>query len=354
MPRFFLIAAGLILVITVVLQLMPESPLVVTADSMPVQTTTVTLTAESKPMESGSPLAAPLKPVLRQVAQQYQRQNQWPSYSLPLSDHQLELIYPNQGAEISQSLQPLGLNGELRIDLDHFRYRVGETLSAQVSLIADDALLSQISELKITVIDRQKKTLQQLSSRLSEQSQGNQWQAQIIVPDSWPQEASVNAQMVFVDGQQLNYSAPFQVFDPVAEVAGVKTSHVDDNELIIPVDIKKAKSGYYKLAAALFTEQNQPIAYLQGKAKIASSTGMIELKVHGSLLAGLGPRQDLVIKSFQLRRIPARPGDGVIGWGISREPSYVIKQVNPALFDDRPFQNAQVIARAEFLKNLAQ
>ena len=354
MPRFFLISAVSVLVITALLQLRSETPLVVTANAMPVKAEVLAPTVAAEPTENTSPIAEPLKPVLRQVAQQYQRQNQWPSYSLPLSGHQLELIYPNQGAGISQPLQPLGLNGELRIDLDHYRYRVGETLSAQVSLIADDALLSQISELQITVIDRQKKTLQQLSSRNSEHSQASQWQAETEVSDRWPEEASVNARMIFVDGQQLNYSAPFQVFDPVAEVSGIKTPYVDNNELIIPVDVKKAKSGYYKLAAALFTAEDQPIAYLQGKTRIASSSGMIELKVHGSLLAALGSQQDLVIKSFQLRRIPARPGDGVVGWGVSREPSYVIKQVNPALFDDQPFQSAQVIARAEFLKKLGQ
>jgi len=298
---------------------------------------------------------AALKPALRQVAQQYLASNQWPEYSLPLANSQTELLQPNRGADVQHSFEPLGLDGGLQLTLDRYRYRYGDEALAQIILSASDQLNPQISRLTLTISDRHGKPVAELEQMsFAGNQQQYRGQRRFALASGWPQELQLNATLMFVDGQQLSYSAPFEAFDAVAEITGVEDSSVDDNHLIIPVTIRDAEPGYYKLAAALLDQRQTPLAYLQGKAQL-SSRGHIELKVHGSLLVYLSAPQTLYLSELQLRRIPARPGaDSRIGWGHSRESRYAVPGVDPGEFDATPFQSAQVEARAEFLKNLSQ
>lgn len=294
-----------------------------------------------------------LQPALQQVSRLYRQQNRWPDYSIPLAAHQQELLQPNQAAAMHYSLQPLGLDASLTLQLDRYRYRYGEPAAASVQLQAGDSLIGQIRRLQLQVSDRRQQVLATLASEPLSNNQW-QWRSEFEVAEQWPAELQLDARLQFADGQQLSYSVPFTAFTAVAEINGIAATHITDNQLQITLNIRDAEPGYYKLGAALLDQRQQPLAYLQGKGKIGRR-GELLLKVHGSLLAGLNGRQDLILSALQLRRIPAKPGDGQqIGWGVSRESQYTISDIDPARFSDTPFQNAGVNARADFLENLSQ
>jgi len=166
MKRLSLMISGLLVMAALVLYLVPQNRVDIAVGETMVRDDVVPAPAvwQSDQTVDKTEERHLLKPALQRVAVQYRHQNRWPEYSLPLSDSQTELIYPNQGAAIQHSLQPLGLDGELRIDMEHYRYRQGDQISVQVSLFGSRDLFAQTSQLQLTVTDRKKQAIQSLTA----------------------------------------------------------------------------------------------------------------------------------------------------------------------------------------------
>ncbi|WP_430460231.1 hypothetical protein ACQUQU_13535 [Thalassolituus sp. LLYu03] len=297
-------------------------------------------------------MPADMKKAIHQVAQAYAATATFPPYSIPLGAEHNELLTPNQGSHSHRSLEAYGLPGHLSVQLSAYRYRHDEMIDASVTLSGSDALFTQVARVSLSLRDRDGRQIQALSANASTSADHWLYHTRFGASPDWPAELNVSAEVQLTNGEHLSQSAPFSLFTPVAEISGVGDSQRDDNQLLIPVHISNAKPGYYKLGAALFYADKRPLAYLQAQGKISGSTGTLTLKVWGSLLTQLSAPQGLWLGSFQLRRIPEKPGPEV-GFGISQKDFYAVEEVNPADYQQVPFQDAQTASRVQFLQSLA-
>ena len=291
-----------------------------------------------------------LQPALAELAQVYEQQIRYPEYSIPLSEQQLDLLYPNRGAEVSRDLRPLGLNGDLVVSLDRYRAKVGSVLSWQGRLLGEDDLTSQISYLSARLEYSQSDINQVLTTAMQNTPSGLEIKGEFEVPNTELGEWRLVVTMALVDGADLRQSAVFHVIDPVAAITGIGRQQQQGNELVIPVQIEDAEPGYYKLSANIYSADERPLSHLQGKAKLGRR-GVIELRLHGSLIHSLPQAQALLLGQLQLRRIPAKPGSS-IRWGESEEAQYRLQEVNPQQFDSTPHQDATAVMRLQFLQQL--
>lgn len=89
---------------------------------------------------------------------------------------------------------------------------------------------------------------------------------------------------------------------------GLETAYVSGNDLVIPVRFDPEQSGYYALSAQLYSGET-PLAQLQQETSLGSSSAVIRLKAHGSVLANRDIQGTLQLRHLQIRRLPAAPGD---------------------------------------------
>lgn len=296
-------------------------------------------------------MSTPMQATISQVAAAYEHISQFPPYSIPLSEQQTELLEPNAGATNARDLSPIGLPGELVMTLSAFRYKVGDEIEATIVLSGDDSLFTQLAPLRLFLEDDDGKRITQLTARAQQNRNEWQWQSKFDAKEAWQGSLNIVAELVLTDGAYMQQRVPFEVFDAVAEITGLGSLRVENNELIIPVQIADAEPGFYKLAASLHRADQSPLGYLQAQARVSGS-GTIELKAHGMLLHTLTARQALWLGNFQLRKMPERPGPD-IAWGFSRDAFYRTDEVDPARFSGEPYQDEQTAMRLQFLQSLA-
>ena len=308
----------------------------------------------ARPPQPAQQLPQDMQAAIRNVADAYQQDSQYPPYSIPLSEAHSELLYPDAATASTRDLTIYGLPGSLSVSLSAYRYRPGDIIEADVHLRGDHTLFTQVARVSLSLRDKDNQLLQPLSAA-STTTSAEEWlyHARVGAQKDWPTELNLTAEVFLTNGESLKQSAPFQLFVPVAEITGLGNSSRHDNELIIPVQIKNAQPGFYKLGAALLYADHKPIAYVQGKGRISGSSGTLELKVWGALLAQMPDKARLELGSFQLRRIPEKPGPAV-GFGSSKQAFYTVGDINPADYSDLPYRNEQALQRLQFLQSLGQ
>ena len=298
-----------------------------------------------------------LTSTFQNVAAGYAVTSQFPSWSVPLDQHQTDLLNPNGESFNHRDLTPAGLPLTISMALSAYRYAPGEIIEGAVSLSGDADTLRRVRNVSVAITDSRLRPIKELQAVPASQtdsnstSAGTRWETHIAADPEWPQQLNYTTVVTLNDGQTVSQSSPFQVTAWSAMITGVGSHWQEGNELVIPVTVRDASPGYYKLGAALFDQQQQPVAYLQGKQSLSGSSGTIKLRVWGSLLQQLEQPQKLWLGSFQLRNVPSRPGSP-IQWGHSQQDRYPISTVDPARFDAEPYQDEQAQARLEFLQAL--
>lgn len=298
-------------------------------------------------------LAPEVKAAIKDVALAFEQSATYPPYSIPLTEHQPQLLTPNAGSKTQRSLEANGLPGELTVSLSAYRYRLDQLIEAEVSLIGNDELFTQVGRVQLSLRDQSNAIVKLVSANASLERERWSYTTSIEPDEEWPDELNLVAEVTLTNGESLRQSAPLRLFNPVAVIHSIGDARIEDNELVIPVNIRDAQPGFYKLGASLLLADKKPLAYLQGKAHLRGSSGTLELHAHGSLLSTLNTRQPLWLSSFQLRRIPEKPGPQV-GYGDSEHTMIRIPDVNPDDFSSLPYQNAQVAQRLQFLQSLGQ
>jgi hypothetical protein len=359
--KILLTSALLIGAIVLIAELLPNQAAVEIAPVASYSRTATSITATASPAvvqtqassAPGAQLNAAMREGIRDVAAAYEQTSSFPPYSVPLTEHHNELLAPNAGAVTERSLEASGLPGTLTVSLSAYRYQPDETIDALVNLSGDDALFAQVGRIELSVRDAHNKLIKTLTANASLERQRWQYSSRFQSEDDWPQELNLVAEVFLTNNESLRQSAPFRLFESVATISGIGDTYIDDNELVIPVTIRNAQSGFYKLGASLLYADKKPLAYLQGKARIQGSQGTVLLRAHGSILSTLNSPQPLWLSSFQLRRIPEKPGPEV-SYGDSSQPVIAVPEVDPADFSAIPYQSPQVAQRLQFLQSLGQ
>jgi hypothetical protein len=111
------------------------------------------------------------------------------------------------------------------------------------------------------------------------------------------------------------------------------------------------QSGYYALSAQLYSGEI-PLAQLQQETSLGSSSAVIRLKAHGSVLANRDIQGTLQLRHLQIRRLPAAPGDRT-DYAFGPEEGYEFSPPDLDGLRDQPAMNPESEQRAALLRQLA-
>ncbi|BES70240.1 hypothetical protein RE428_12580 [Marinobacter nanhaiticus D15-8W] len=280
--------------------------------------------------------------MLARVADQYEQASRYPVWSVPLSPEQASAY---RGNHYEPTTLRLPGDGQFTVTLEKFRFTRG-----------DDILIAAAIKGPQVVGNRLEATLEAPDSRdavasTSLQEAGSQGYFEgTLSADKAPGEYRLIVEAT-IDGRPVRHASSLSIEPYLGDFEGVGDPHISDNNLIIPVQFSAEESGFYSLSAQLYSGQ-QPIAQLQAEQRLDSTTGTINLRAHGTVLADRSLKGRLQLKALQLRQLPAKPGDRT-NHAFGPEEGYSFTPPDLDGLTDTPAVNPESEQRAALLRQLA-
>ena len=236
--------------------------------------------------------------MLASVAEEYQQTIRYPDYSVPLTKAQAEAY---QGNRYHPVVLPLEGDGRFVVTLDKFRFSQGEPILVVASLNGRQVFGQSLSATLETAGERDRVASAELENADPGYYQGT------VSSDHPPGEYRLIVE-ARVDGKPVRHVSSLTIEPDLGSFEGLETAYVSGNDLVIPVRFDPEQSGYYALSAQLYSGET-PLAQLQQETSLGSSSAVIRLKAHGSVLANRDIQGPLQLRHLQIRRLPATPGD---------------------------------------------
>lgn len=281
--------------------------------------------------------------MLASVAEQYAQTTRYPDYSIPLTAPQAQAYEGNRYHPVAL---PLEGEGEFTVTLDKFRFTRGEPILVVASLSGRQIVGDQLQATLETAQSReQAETATLTAGEDAGYYQGN------LGSDHTPGEYRliVEAQ---VDGRPVRHASSLTIEPDLGDFGGLESPFISNNDLVIPVQFDPEEPGYYALSAQLYQDQ-EPIAQLQAETSLSGSSGVIELRAHGSVLASRELQGNLQLRHLQLRQLPARPGDRT-HHAFGPDDGYDFSPPDLDRLRDEPAVNPESEQRAALLRQLAE
>lgn len=317
-------------------------------------TATKAPTSKAKP----EPFAnAEMKAQLKRVADMYEYQSQFPSYSYPISATNLQQFIPNRHIPTALPMKGLGLGDDLtlQLGLNKFQYFWGETIDATVTANLGENTEVTFAEFQLVTADG-KSIFTQGGSSSSVSLSSNQATASLILS-----EVNVPSEQDFYVVASVRYAnqsdrfeirTPLKISHKVGEVEGVSDSYVEGSHLMIPVKVDLDDTGYYVLSANLYSDNNEPLMNLSAKGKFSAYDDIIELKAHYSALSAKQSEGPYQLDDFELKMLPAKPG-AKSGYGQVPDEAFDVQGYPFKDYDQSPYVDPNVEAKVEFLRTLS-
>lgn len=314
-----------------------------TTTSVPETVSNQESAAEAK---SAGPVSEPpsdnaLRFMLASVADEYQQTIRYPDYSVPLSKAQAEAY---QGNRYHPVVLPLEGDGRFVVTLDKFRFSQGEPILVVASLNGRQVFGQSLSATLETAVERDRVASAELENADPGYYQGT------VSSDHTPGEYRLIVE-ARVDGKPVRHVSSLTIEPDLGSFEGLETAYVSGNDLVIPVRFDPEQSGYYALSAQLYSGET-PLAQLQQETSLGSSSAVIRLKAHGSVLANRDIQGPLQLRHLQIRRLPATPGDRT-DYAFGPEEGYEFSPPDLDGLRDQPAMNPESEQRAALLRQLA-
>jgi hypothetical protein len=278
--------------------------------------------------------------MLANVAQQYAENIRYPEYSLPLSDAQAEAYAGNRFEPIAL---PLPGDGRFTVTLEKFRFVQGE----------DILVAATVTGLQV-VSQRMTSTLERAENRDSiestELTSSDGYYQGVLTAEGEPGEYRLIVE-ADIDGDTVRHVSTLTVEPDLGDFTGLGDPDVRNNDLLIPVEFDARESGFYALSAQLM-DNGQPIALLSAEKRLETSGNTIDLRAHGSVLAGRNLNGKLQLRHLQIRRLPAQPGDRT-DYGYGPDEGYTFTPPDLESLTDTPASDPESEQRAALLQKLA-
>ncbi|SIN90325.1 hypothetical protein [Salinivibrio sp. ES.052] len=277
-----------------------------------------------------------MAPTLSYIAADYAEQIQHPAYSIPIPSKQSPYLHWNR--YISTPMFILDGSVKAALKLNQYRYFYPEAIKA--SLVTPASL----KQATVSVIDVDTNR-ELMSLNVTE----NQW---LIEPEAdWPIELRLKAELNFDSGDDV-LTADFRLYQPIAEMKGVKPVFGRGPDMVIPLVLDIDKSGIYRVRANLFTADDQPVAVLTSKTRLSEGVQTLELRAFRASMSGYGDEWQL--KDVVIERMSGYPGERA-QFGISPEDHYFLGIFDTGQLSDEPYQmSEQERMQLEFLQHAAQ
>lgn len=279
--------------------------------------------------------------MLASVAEEYQQTIRYPDYSVPLTKAQAEAY---QGNHYHPVVLPLEGDGRFVVTLDKFRFSQGEPILVVASLNGRQVFGQSLSATLETAGERGRVASAELENADPGYYQGT------VSSDHPPGEYRLIVE-ARVDGKPVRHVSSLTIEPDLGSFEGLETAYVSGNDLVIPVRFDPEQSGYYALSAQLYSGET-PLAQLRQETSLGSSSAVIRLKAHGSVLANRDIQGTLQLRHLQIRRLPAAPGDRT-DYAFGPEEGYEFSPPDLDGLRDQPAMNPESEQRAALLRQLA-
>ncbi|OOF21854.1 hypothetical protein BZJ17_08035 [Salinivibrio sp. IB574] len=306
-----------------------------TAEYVPPTQASTAINTQYRPEEPDI-VQTSMTPTLSYIAADYAEQIQHPSYSIPIPSKQSPYLHWNR--YVSTPMPILDGSVKAALKLNQYRYFYPENI--QASLVTP----ASFNHATLSVIDVESN---QELTRLDVTD--TQWS---IEPEAdWPIELRLKAALSFDGGDDV-LTADFRLYQPIAEVKGVKPVFGRGPDMVIPLVLDIDKGGIYRVRANLFTADDQPVAVLTTKTRLSEGEQSLELRAFRASMSGYGDEWQL--KDVVIERMSGYPGERA-QFGISPQDHYFLGIFDTGQLSDEPYQmTEQERMQLEFLQHAAQ
>lgn len=280
--------------------------------------------------------------MLASVAEQYEQNVRFPPWSVPLTAAQA-LGY--RGNHYEPVTLPLPGDGRFTVTLEKYRFTRGDTIlvaaAVQGSQVVDNTLEATLE----TPESREPVA----TTRLNEAGSPGYFEGSLAADaDAGEYRLIVEAR---VDGQPVRHASSLTIEPHLGDFGELGAPYISNNNLVMPVEFSPEDTGYYALSAQLWAGQ-RPIAQLQTEKRMDSTSDTLELRAHGTVLAGRGLSGPFHLKHLQIRQLPARPGDRT-HYAFGPDEGYTFTPPDLDGLANTPAVNPESEQRAALLKQLA-
>jgi hypothetical protein len=279
--------------------------------------------------------------MLASAANAYAQDIRYPKYSLPLTRAQAEGYQGNRFDPISL---PLPGDGSFTVTLEKFRFVEDEDILVVASVTGS----SGVSDTMSASLENAGSQDSLESGELTGTADGF-YQGQLTAQGE-PGEYRLIVE-ARIDGESVRHVSTLTIEPDLGEFEGLGDADVRSNDLVIPVNFDAKASGFYSLTAQLM-DSGRPIALLNAEKQLDGTSGTIELRAHGSVLAGETIKGQLQLRHLQIRRLPAQPGDRT-DYGFGPDEGYTFTPPDLESLTDTPASDPESEQRAALLQRLA-
>lgn len=279
--------------------------------------------------------------MLASVAQEYSQNIRHPQYSLPLSEARAKGYEGNRFDPIAL---PLPGDGRFTVTLEKFRFVEGEEILVAATVTGPQVVSQQMTATLERAENRDPLESVELTSNNDGFYQG------VLTAEGDPGEYRLIVE-AGIDGETVRHVSTLTIEPDLGDFAGIGDPGIRNNDLVIPVLFDARESGFYSLSAQLMNN-DQPIALLSADKRLEASENTIDLRAHGSVMAGRKVDGKLQIRHLQIRRLPAQPGDRT-DFGFGPDEGYSFTPPDLESLTDTPASDPESEQRAALLQKLA-
>ncbi|ABC28830.1 hypothetical protein HCH_01996 [Hahella chejuensis KCTC 2396] len=292
-----------------------------------------------------------VKARLTQIADQYQDQIQYPSFSNPIRDKEALAKYlPNKSIPAGMPLDFKDPDSpRISLETTKSQYFIGEDIVASVSVTglqagimveAEGRLVEQGNALAVT------EGVQRGGSAFN-----------LIFSGDDPALADAGSDLrvianLTINGRAYEIGTPVSYTPSVAQVTHVGAAEVRGAYLYIPLHVRVNAPGYHEVSAILYSaDAAEPLVHLSAQEDIQVENGLAYLRAHIAALKQKGDAGPYRLRDISLTRMPAPPTYQT-EYGSVAQSSFAVNGFPFSDYDDVPYVDEDAQKRLEFLRQL--
>ncbi|MCK2147802.1 hypothetical protein MYE70_01845 [Marinobacter alexandrii] len=280
--------------------------------------------------------------MLASVADQYSQNTRYPPWSTPLTQAQANGY---RGNHFDPVTLPLGNSGQFTVTLEKYRFTQGEPI-----LIGASVTGPQVVSDNLTATLEKTPTRDSVATTTLAMSDDAGFYQGSLDGDEEPAEYRLIVE-ANIDGKPVRNVSTLTIEPHLGDFEGLSDTYLTNNNLVIPVRFSAVQSGHYALSAQLYAGR-RPIALLQAEQRLTTGSDTIDLKAHGTVLAGLKLQGTLTLSHLQIRKLPEKPGSRT-HYGFGPEQGFSFSPPDLDRLRDTPASDPESEQRAALLQQLA-
>lgn len=282
---------------------------------------------------------------------------QFPPYSKPLNEGDWALLNPRAYSPTHFPLDNQG-NFFAHLEINQFIVDINLDLPVRVIFTAKNAANPiELSSVNLSIKQGNKLDGKWMLSSIDNQTPASHFEG--IIPakslvEMGAGELLIIAELTLSDGSIHHIGGRVETFSSVATIIAAEPAFIEGSHLIIPIKVRTEKPGLYRINANLFDEKGKrPLAHIANKADLSLGLNQVNLKIHSVTLKHAADEGPYLLKSFTLKRSPAKPGEQTT-YGTSDIESVAVAEFSFDQYLDEQYVDEKAQQRLEYLEQIAK